>query len=289
MFKYIEPPHEPTESLEPVITMENRLPQHIVYRDAKNTLCASEARVLSLLLSLTAYGDQETAPVNMPPSRLMRLLNISSVGGRDIKSFTSLMLRLPQKTFDIYETPYNCYSYHWLSLASQLDNGCLSLQLDPALLKFVQVAQTTSKYTAVQLSILTQLSRKHSWDLYLLCKSAAGLDKWKMGINNLKERLGAQRVKEFDLRRNILDPCLAEISAKTDIIASYKLQSANRRTISSIEFLIAPKEDLQYHNKRLFDRKGPFLVPGFSGDPQKNRILTQLLAQYCASIRRSES
>lgn len=57
MFKYIEPPHEPTESLEPVITMENRLPQHIVYRDAKNTLCASEARVLSLLLSLTAYGD----------------------------------------------------------------------------------------------------------------------------------------------------------------------------------------------------------------------------------------
>ena len=98
-------------------------------------------------------------------------------------------------------------------------------------------------YVLLDLSVIKGLQSKYSVALYELLKDYKNIKSITMGIENFKNLMGIEKVyRDFtDVRNKVLDPAIAEINAKTDIIVDYE-EFAEGRKIVELAFTIDMKE-----------------------------------------------
>ena len=72
--------------------------------------------------------------------------------------------------------------------------------------------------------MLMRLSGKYSCDLYIILKSALALGYWEMCVPTLLRRLGSPTCGHPTSFPHILQPCLEEISCKTDLAVSFEIK-----------------------------------------------------------------
>lgn len=274
---------------EPVMVVSNMFVQRMYCEDGE-ALLPGEWKTVALLASLVERGDPAFCCVSMPASQWMNLLGFPACGGRDVSRYISQVEALTQKTCYICRIPGECSMHNWIDMfdVNRVDNT-VSIRLCSDFLPFF--SSFVQPYTAVQLFYLMELSNKYSCDLYIILKSALVRGYWDIRVPALLRRLGGPQWRLSYLESRILQPCLKEISEKTDLIVSYTVQHDQRGSSKIIRFFIKRKPCLP-RGKRLYGSSGPIVVPGLCEKGKKQKKLCSLRLAYrteLAQTRRAVS
>lgn len=263
---------------EPVMVVSNMFVQRM-YCEKGDALLSSEWKTVALLASLVERGDFDFHAVSMPVSRWTRLLGLPIQGGRDISRYLEHTEALEQKYCEICRVPDECSRHRWIYQQVYGQAELLSLQLNPDFLPFF--ATYIQPYTAIQLSMLMRLSGKYSCDLYIILKSALALGYWEMCVPTLLRRLGSPHMRSSYLVSHILQPCLEEISCKTDLAVSFEIKRDARGAAESVRFRIRRNRGLP-RGKRLDKKSGPIIVPDLCEDEKAQKLLAGIYLSYRA-------
>ena len=205
------------------VHQSNELSQKLRYHDKMSVLSAQEKLIIFFLASCIDPKDQTFEEIKMPISDFCNLLNISLRGGNQRSLLEQALYNLRTKGFWIVSNngkrkEVGC----WLSKGViDYEEGIVTLQLDNILRPFFLNLSSTAR-TIFQLGYAVKFKKKHTCDLYALCKSAVGLKRWVMPYSELRGLLGGGYDRFCDLKKRVLIPCLAEINQYSDIYTEVK-------------------------------------------------------------------
>ncbi len=246
------------------VNQSNELSQKLRYHNKMSVLSAQEKLIIFFLASCIDPHDQIFDEVVLSISDFCRLLNISLRGGNQRKLLEQALYNLRTKGFWIVSNngkrkEVGC----WLSKgAIDYESDTVTLQLDNILRPFFLNLSNTAR-TIFQLGYAVKFKKKHTCDLYALCKSAVGLKRWVMPYSELRGMLGGGYNRYCDLKKRVLVPCLKEINEYSDIYVEVKSIKKGKE-IYAVAFYIRNKtkqekqdmglEWIKFANEPLDDR-----------------------------------
>lgn len=223
------------------VNQSNELSQKLQYHDKMSVLTAQEKNIIFFLSSCIDPDDQHFEEISLKISDFANLLHIDLRGGKQRMLLEDALYRLRTKGFWIVSNnskrkEIGC----WLSKAViDYSSGYVTLKLDDTLRPFFLNLHESAR-TIFQLGYTVSFKRKHSCDLYALCKSAAGLKYWVIPYRELQGLLGGGYDRYYNMSKKVLEPCIDEINTKSDILVEVK-PIKDKNKISSVSFKIRNK------------------------------------------------
>ena len=121
------------------------------------------------------------------------------------------------------------------------ESGTIQIRIDNDMKPYL--LELKSHFTAYNLYYILAMKSKYSIRLYEILKSYEYLGAHTFEIDELKQRLGAEKYKTYkDFRVNVLDIAVREINDFSDIAVTYSAEK-NGRKFEKIKFDIKIKKD----------------------------------------------
>lgn len=223
------------------VNQSNQLSQKLQYHDKMSVLTSQEKIIVFFLASCIDPSDQSFQEIRLSIRDFCTLLQINLGGGKQRRLLEDALYRLCTKGFWIVSKGGKRKEFgRWLSKGViDYDLNEITLKLDDSLRPFFLGLRDSAR-TIFQLGYTVRFKRKHTCDLYALCKSAAGLKYWNITWDELQGLLGGGYTRYYDMNKRVLQPCINEINEKSDIIVQYKPVKAHGKIIG-ITFMIRSK------------------------------------------------
>ena len=205
---------------------------------AKYNLTAAEQKLICYVISLIKPDDTELKEYTISVSDYCELLGIDR--NRAYSDIASMVDALDEKRI-IMDNEYEHYPLRWFSEAVyQKKAGKLKVRLHTKMQRYL--IGLSEKFTQYELYNILLLKSKYSLALYELCKSFAYRKMIDFETEDLKERLGAEKYKNWNhFARRCLDVAVDEINKFTDISIQYTTIKTGRK-VTGIRFRIDKKD-----------------------------------------------
>ena len=220
-------------SLTNTVNQSNALSQKLQYHDKLSVLTAQEKLIIFFLASYIDPQDNSFRDVCLPMKQFCDILDINLCGGKQRKLLEDSLYRLSHKGFWVVSNGGKRKEIgRWISKGViDYEKGEIILRLDDSLRPFFLNLRDSAR-TIFQLGYTVRFKKKHTCDLYALCKSAAGLKYWNIPYNELQGLLGGGYSRYYNLEQRVLRPCLLEINLLSDIMVEYKPIKKNNHVIA---------------------------------------------------------
>lgn len=207
---------------------------------ARYRLTKYEQRMMIAICSQLNKNADEFETVRV---RAKDLAEFCKFKGQDAyRKVHSTILKLMSRTLQIQKDDGKWYLTHWLQSAEYLEGGiieyCIDQRLKPDLL------QLKSAYLSTSAEPLMNFSRDYSARLYFILKKLVRLRTYIYDLDFFVDRfqLGKTYKQISNLKNRVLEPAIAEINEKSDILVRHDYIKEGR-AYTKIQFIIFLKDE----------------------------------------------
>lgn len=235
---------------------------------ARYRLTKYEQRMMIAICSQLNKNADEFETVRV---RAKDLADFCKFKGQDAyRKVHSTILKLMSRTLQIQKDDGKWYLTHWLQSAEYLEGGiieyCIDQRLKPDLL------QLKSAYLSTSAEPLMNFSRDYSARLYFILKKLVRLQTYIYDLDFFVDRfqLGKTYKQISNLKNRVLEPAIAEINEKSDILVRHDYIKEGR-AYTKIQFIIFLKDE---KNEDLKTDKKEIAPPALADEAEQPPQLT---------------
>ncbi len=213
-----------------------------IIQKARYNLTENEQKIIALCTALIKPDMTEIPTFKIPAEKFAELCGIEK--HRMYSEFKSMVESLDKKAIWIKNPDGKVIRFRWFPYAAyHAGKGFVELTFHRDLKPYL--LELTKNYTKYELWNIFCMKGKYSIRMYELLKSYLNLGHIKLELEDLKAKLCAENYKNFrDFRERVLVKSLEEINNKTDIIASYDVETKGRGgKVTDITFHIKLKPE----------------------------------------------
>ena len=248
---------------------------------ARYRLTKYEQRMMIAICSQLNKNADEFETVRV---RAKDLAEFCKFKGQDAyRKVHSTILKLMSRTLQIQKDDGKWYLTHWLQSAEYLEGGiieyCIDQRLKPDLL------QLKSAYLSTSAEPLMNFSRDYSARLYFILKKLVRLRTYIYDLDFFVDRfqLGKTYKQISNLKNRVLEPAIAEINEKSDILVRHDYIKEGR-AYTKIQFIIFLKDE---KNEDLKTDKKEIAPPALADEAEQPPQLTSSSAVDTAEPTKS--
>lgn len=238
--------------------------------------------ILALVSQIDAINDTDVSPVSMDIKDFCDNFNISFQGGRNRQLLEDNVTNLMEKVLRV-EEGRSVTLHHWVEYARiDYDTQTIDLMLSRTVLPYY--IQIKRNFTTYKLGFVSGFKSKYTFLLYeiLKKKQTEKNGQFFIPIEKLKQELSGDKYSDNkDFRVRVLEPAVAEINEKSDILVSYgiskkgnkannvcfTIRQKKKKDIEAIQATWPQNFDLYKEEKKIFaELNEQALLESFEGD-----------------------
>lgn len=216
-----------------------------------------QRKLIAIMISHITKDTTEFQEEKISFSELVNIMGISR-GGKQYKEIIISIDKLLKMSFCIEVEPGVFEYHHWFEDGCKIDTNknMIYVRFNDGMEKFL--IEKTKCFTRYELGYMLSLKKKYSARLYEYLHSFLGFGSVNISAENLKKLITDNEVKDNKyIKTLIIDPSLAEINEKTDLVITYepyyKKSNNGEKYLSSFNFKIKLKNDDQIKTIKIDD------------------------------------
>lgn len=225
---------------EELVVKSNTLIRNV--RSLRYDLSVSEQKLLIYLVSKLCAEDKDFKKVKFSIAEFCDVCGIQK-SGREYERVKNSIKQLRDKSYWI-KNENEEFLFAWIDTAKIVKYEQIELILSEALRPYL--LELRKNFTSYQLINVLCLKSKYSIRLYEIFKSYLWIGKWDVQIDEFREMIYLNdKYKLFkELKRNVIEPSIAEINKYTDLTIEYETVKIGRN-IERLVFNIIEKSGYQ--------------------------------------------
>lgn len=212
-------------------------------------LTALEYKVFLYIVSLIKrprnVTDIQSEEYSFNIGELCNILGLHAVSGKNYSDIRRATKKLRDKSFWLHAGNNNYVTVSILSKVKENRNsGTMRVRFDEDICPFViNVLENTTRITLVY---VLRMSSAYSFQLYLICRSYAGVHTLNIDYTQLKEKMGctSKYSEFFNFKARVLIPALQDINSYSDLSVTYA-EHREGNSVTSLTFNIKEKKRLE--------------------------------------------
>ena len=225
---------------EELVVKSNTLIRNV--RSLRYDLSITEQKLIIYLVSKLCAEDKDFKKVKFSVAEFCDVCGIQK-SGREYERVKSSIKQLRDKSYWIKNENEEIL-FAWIDTAKIVKYEQIELILSEALRPYL--LELRKNFTSYQLINVLCLKSKYSIRLYEIFKSYLWIGKWEVNINEFREMIYLNdKYKLYkELKRNVIEPSIAEINKYTDLTIEYETLKVGRN-VDKLVFKIIEKRGYQ--------------------------------------------
>lgn len=214
-----------------------------------------QRKLIAIMISHITKDTTDFQEEVIPFSGFVEMIGINR-GGRQYDDIVKSIDELLRMSFCIEVEPGVYEYHHWFKDGCRIDTNknLIYACFSDGMKKFL--IEKTKCFTQYELGYILSLKKKHSSRLYEYLHSFLGFGSVNISVDNIKRLITDDEIKENKyIKALILEPAIAEINEKTDLIILYKpyfKKGINgKKNLSSFKFNVKLKDENLINNIKI--------------------------------------
>lgn len=214
-------------------------------QNTKFDMSVQEQKIILRLIQMIKPTDTEFHIYELDLKEFCEFCGLSTKSGQHYIQLRNSIMNIKRKSFWLYNADTEKWTtVDWISKVEiEKRSGIVRIKLDDDLKPYL--LQLKSDFTQYEMINILAMTSKYSIRIYELLKSCQFKKTITYDLEELKIMLNCQNYKQItDIKRNIINPSIAEINRYSDLKISI-IYIKKGRKITAIQFSIDQKSDFE--------------------------------------------
>jgi len=219
------------------------LKKHSAVIQISNRVTSSQRKLYNVLLYLARKILSQKPQTYKFGNNIATLMSMAGIKNTNYKTLKESLVSLERINvqYNIFCKDKEIWGAFNLLAGIEIKNGTVEFSFPH---QVYETLLNPSVYALLDLNIIKGLQSKYSIALYEIAKDYINASIPAMSVETFRELMGLNEGKyknSKDLRKNVIDPAVLEISNKTDIFMCYELHRRGRKVVA-IKFLVRKQQ-----------------------------------------------